>query len=87
MSPSQPSQNLFRPADLSDILGLFRSLTESRELLPPEALALAGAIHAALRKPQDHNGAVYAEYARTMALLKHTLPELHEYVTHHWRLS
>lgn len=86
MSPSQPFQNLFRPAALSDILGLFRSLTESRTLLPHEALALAGAIHAALRKPQDHNGTAYAEYARTMALFKHTLPELHEYVSSHWRL-
>jgi hypothetical protein len=67
---------------------LFRSLTESREILPQEALALAGAIHAGLRKPPGHNnGAAYAEYARTMALLKHTLPDLHDYVISHWRLS
>ncbi|MEW6286825.1 MAG: hypothetical protein AB1509_11410 [Chloroflexota bacterium] len=76
---------LSQPATASDLLSLFQSLLERREMTPQEALALAGAIHAGLRKPQGLNGAAYAQYARAMSLLKHHLPDVHQYIVANWR--
>jgi hypothetical protein len=78
-------RELFRPAATADVLSLFQSLVEAGEIRAEEALALAGAVHAGLRKPQRMNGAAYARYARTMAILKHHLPEVHRYITANWR--
>lgn len=78
-------KDLFRHATTSDVLSLFRSLLESRDLQPREALALAGAVHAGLRKPRKRNGSDYAQYARTMALLQYEMPEVHEHVVINWR--
>lgn len=84
---SEPHKDLFRPAATSDVLTMFQSLLESRDIPPQEALALAGAVHAGLRKPREQSGAVYAGYARAMALLRYALPEIHEHVTANWRLN
>jgi hypothetical protein len=85
MPAPESFRELFRPASTADLLSLFRSLAEAGEIRPEEALALAGAIHAGLRKPQGLNGAAYVQYARTMAFLKHHLPEVHRYVVANWR--
>lgn len=87
MHLSEPHKELFRPAAASDVLSMFQSLLEARDILPQEALALAGAVHAGLRKPREQAGTVYAGYARAMALLRHALPEIHEHVTANWRLN
>lgn len=84
---SESHKDLFRPAATSDVLSLFQTLLESRDILPQEALALAGAVHAGLRKPRGQAGTVYAGYARAMALLRYALPEIHEHVTANWRLN
>lgn len=86
MPNSKSLKELFRPAAVADLLSLFQSLVESGEIAPQEALALAGAIHAGLRNPpQGTNGAAYAQYARTMAFLKHHLPQVHRHVAANWR--
>jgi hypothetical protein len=85
MPTPESIRELFRPAAADDMLSLFQSLVEAGEIRPEEALALAGAIHARLRKPQGPNGAAYAWYARTMAFLKHRLPEVHRHVIANWR--
>lgn len=54
MSPERFLSDLFRPATTSDVLSMFRFLLESRDILPGEALALAGAVYAGLRKPREH---------------------------------
>lgn len=87
MSPERSLRELFRPATTSDVLSMFRSLLELRDILPGEALALAGAVHAGLRKPREQDGAVYLGYARAMALLRYALPEIHEHVAANWRLN
>jgi hypothetical protein len=86
MIPAQTYKNLFRRATTSDLLLLLRSMLDSRDLRPQDALALAGAVHAGLRKPGERNGSAYAQYARTMALLRHEMPETHEHVVANWRL-
>lgn len=86
MIPSQTYKDLFRRATTSDLLLLLRSMLDSRDLRPQDALALAGAVHAVLRKPGEPNGSAYAQYARTMALLRHEMPEVHEHVVVNWRL-
>lgn len=86
MPNSASFRELFRPAATAEMLSLFQSLVEAGEIRPQEALALAGAIHARLRKPQGPNGMVYARYARTMAFLKHHLPDVHRHVIANWRL-
>lgn len=80
-------RDLFRPATTSDVLAMFQSLLESRDILPGEALALTGAVHAGLRKPCAQDGAVYAGYARAMALLRYALPEIHGHAAANWRLN
>ncbi len=86
MPNSESFRALFRPAATADMLSLFQSLVEAGEIGPQEALALAGAIHAGLRKPQRTNGAAYARYAQMMAFLKHRLPEVHRHVIANWHL-
>lgn len=83
---SQTSKELFRQATTSDVLSLFRSLLDSGNIQPPEALALAGAAHAGLRNPQDLDGTAYARYAQAMALLNHSLPDVYQHVIANWRL-
>jgi hypothetical protein len=83
---SQTTKDLFRHATPSDMLSLLRSMLDSGDIQPQEALALAGAIHAGLRNPGERNGSTYARYARTMALLRHEMPEVHEHVVANWRL-
>lgn len=85
MIPSQTYKDLFRRATISDLLLLLRSMLDSRDLRPQDALALAGAAHAGLRKHGERNGSAYAQYARTMALLRHEMPEVHEHVAANWR--
>lgn len=85
MLDSQTYKDLFRRATTTDLLLLLRSMLESRDLRPQEALALAGATHAGLRKPGERNGSAYAQYARTMALLRYEMPEVHEHVVVNWR--
>lgn len=85
MSPSQTNKELFRHASTSDLLSQLRSMLDSRDLGPQEALALAGAVHAGLRNPSERNGSGYARYARTMALLRHEMPEVHAHVVANWR--
>ncbi|MBI4761782.1 MAG: hypothetical protein ACOYYF_07980 [Chloroflexota bacterium] len=85
MPKPESFRELIHPAAVSDMLALFQSLLESREISPPEALALAGAIHAGLRKPHRLNGAAYAQYARAMALLEHHLPDVYRHIVANWR--
>lgn len=87
MPPERSFSDLFRPAATPDVLSMFQSLLESRDILPGEALALAGAVHAGLRKPREQDGAVYLGYARAMALLRYALPEIHGHVAADWRLN
>lgn len=85
MSNTEKHKQLFRYATITEIVAMFQSLLEARDVEAGEALALAGAIHAGLRKPQGPN-APYARYARVMALLNHNLPEVYEHVAANWRL-
>ena len=82
---SQTYKDLFRQFTTSDMLSMFRSLLDSHDIQPEEALALTGAIHAGLRNPPERDGSVYAQYARTMALLRYKMPEIHEHVVANWR--
>jgi hypothetical protein len=86
MQSSRTNKDLFRHATPSDLLSLLRVMLDSRDIQPQEALALAGAVHAGLRKPRERDGSAYARYARTMALLRHEMPEVHEHVVANWRL-
>ena len=83
---SRTTKELFRQSTTSDVLSLFRSLLDSHDIRPQEALALAGAVHAGLRNPQDLDGTAYARYAQAMALLNHYLPDIHRHVVANWRL-
>ena len=65
---------------------MFQSLLDARDIEPQEALALAGAIHAGLRKSQGQDGTAYARYAQAMALLNHHLPDVYHHVAAKWRL-
>jgi len=86
MSDTQNYKELFKYATITEIVSMFQSLLDERDIAPDEALALAGAIHAGLRKPQGQNGAAYAQYAQAMALLNHHLPKVHQHVVTTWRL-
>jgi len=86
MSISQNYKELFRYATITEIVSMFQSLLDARDIAPEEALALAGAIHAGLRKPQGLDSTAYARYAQTMALLNHHMPEVHQHVVANWRL-
>jgi len=86
MSGSQTYKDLFRNTTITEIVSLFQSLLEARDIEPQEALALAGAIHAGLRKSQGQNGTAYARYAQAMALLNHHLPDVYQHVAVKWRL-
>ena len=86
MSITQNHKELFRYATITEIISMFQSLLDARDIAPQEALALAGAIHAGLRKPQDLDGTAYARYAQAMALLNHYLPDIHQHVVANWRL-
>ena len=86
MSDTQNYKELFKYATITEIVSLFQSLLDERDIAPEEALALAGAIHAGLRKPHGLNGAAYARYAQAMALLHHHLPDVHQHVVANWRL-
>lgn len=65
---------------------MFHSLLDAHDIAPEEALALAGVIHAGLRKPHELNKPVYARYAQAMALLHYHLPEVYQHVVANWRL-
>lgn len=86
MPKPESFREFIQPAAVSDMLSLFQALLESREISPPEALALAGAIHAGLRTPQGLNGAAYAQYARAMAFLEHHLPDVYRHIVANWHL-
>jgi hypothetical protein len=86
MSVSQNYKELFRHTTITEIVSMFQSLLDARDIAPEEALALAGAIHAGLRNPQGQDGSIYARYARLMALLRYGMPEIHEHVVADWRL-
>jgi hypothetical protein len=86
MSDTQNYKELFKYATITEIVSMFQSLLDERDIAPEEALALAGAIHAWLRKPQGQNGVAYARYAQAMALLNHHLPDVHRHVVANWRL-
>jgi len=79
-------KNLFRIPTISENIALFRSLLDSYEIKPAEALALSGSIHAELRKVKGQDGPAYANYARTMALLNYYLPDVHQHVVANWQL-
>jgi hypothetical protein len=83
----QNYKDLFKHSTITEIISMFQSLLDSRELRPDEALALAGAIHAGLRSPHRLDGTAYARYAQAMALLNHHMPETHQHVVANWRLS
>ena len=85
MSISQNYKELFRYTTITEIVSMFQSLLDARDIAPEEALALAGAIHAGLRTPQQ-DGSIYARYARMMALLRYGMPEIHEHVVAGWQL-
>lgn len=86
MSDSQTYKELFKYATITEIVSMFQALLEAHDIAPEEALALAGAIHAGLRKPQGQNGTMYARYAQAMALLNYRLPDVHRHVVANWRL-
>jgi hypothetical protein len=86
MSISQNYKELFRYATITEIVLMFQSLLDARDIAPEEALALAGAIHAGLRNSQGKAGSMYAIYARMMALLRYRMPEIHEHVVADWQL-
>jgi hypothetical protein len=86
MSDSRYYKELFKHATITDVISMFRSLLDELDIEPGEALALAGAIHAGLRKPQGQDRTAYARYAQTMALLNHHLPDVHRHVVANWRL-
>jgi len=86
MSNTQNYKELFKYASITEIVSMFQSLLDARDIAPEEALALAGAIHAGLRKPRGQNGAAYARFAQAMALLNHHLPDVHQHVVANWRL-
>jgi len=86
MSISQNYKELFRYTTITEIVSMFQSLLDSRDIAPDEALALAGAIHADLRNLQGSDGSIYARYARTMALMNHHMPHVHQHVVVNWRL-
>lgn len=86
MSGSQIYKELFRNATVTEIVSMFQSLLDARDIEPQEALALAGAIHAGLRKSQGQDGTAYARYAQAMALLNHHLPGVYHHVVAKWRL-
>ena len=86
MSDSQNYKELFKYSTINEIVSMFQSLLDARDIAPEEALALAGAIHARLRKPQGLDGTAYAQYAQAMALLNHHLPDVHQHVVASWHL-
>jgi len=85
-SMSNYHKNLFRIPTISENIALFRSLLDSYEIKPAEALALSGSIHAELRKVKGQDGSAYANYAQTMALLNYYLPDVHQHVVANWQL-
>jgi len=86
MSDIQKIKELFKYATITEIVSLFQSLLELRDIEPEEALALAVAIHGDLRSLQGNNGSLYAKYAALMAFLQHALPDVHTHVVVNWRL-
>ena len=86
MTDIQNRKKLFKYTTTPEIVSMFRSLLDARDIAPEEALALAGAIHAGLRRPRKNDGSVYAQYARTMALLQHSMPDTDKYVAANWQL-
>ena len=86
MPTLQPHKELFRIPTTAETVSLFRSLLDSHEITPSEALALSGSIHAELRQAKGKNGSAYAGYAQAMALLNHHLPEVHQHVVSNWYL-
>ena len=85
-SMSNYHKNLFRIPTISEKIALFRSLLDSYEIKPAEALALSGSIHAELRRVKGQDGSAYASYAQTMALLNYYLPDVHQHVVANWQL-
>ena len=79
-------QDLFRIPTISENIALFRSMLDSHEIKPGEALALSGSIHAELRRVEGRDGSVYAGYARTMALLNYHKPDVLQHVVANWQL-
>jgi hypothetical protein len=82
---SQNHNDLFRQSTTAEKLAMFQSMLDSHDIQPEEALALLGSIHAELRQPQE--GAVYAQYAKTMASLLHEMPAVHEHVAANWQIQ
>ncbi len=83
---AQSYRNLFRIPTITENIALFRSLLDSYEIMPGEALALLGSIHAKLRRGKGQDGSAYARYAQTMALLHHHMPDVHQHVVANWQL-
>ena len=83
---AQSYKNLFRIPTITENIALFRSLMDSHEIKPGEALALSGSIHAELRRGKGQDGSAYARYAQTMALLNHHMPDVHQHVIANWQL-
>ncbi len=86
MSISQSHKELFRYPTIIEIVSTFQSLLESRDIVPDEALAFAGVIHAELRSLQGNDGSIYAKYAQAMAFLLHTMPDVYTHVVGNWHL-
>jgi len=86
MTITQNRKELFEHTTIMEIVSMFQSLLDTRDIAPEEALALAGAIHAGLRNPQGWDGSIYARYAQMMALLRYGMPEIHEHVVADWQL-
>lgn len=86
MTITQNRKELFEHTTIMEIVSMFQSLLDMRDIAPQEALALAGAIHAGLRKPQGQDNTAYARYAQAMALLNHHLPDVHRHIVANWRL-
>lgn len=80
-----PNKELFRPSTTIEKLAWFRSLLDSHEIRPNEALALLGSIHAELRQPPaGRDGSPYARYAQMMQSLHYQMPDTHQFVVASW---
>ena len=87
MSVSSTHQDLFHQPSAAEKISFVRSLMETGDLQADVAMALLKSIHTELADPQGQDHSSYASYARMMASLQHTMPDVHQHVVENWQAS
>lgn len=87
MPMSSTHQDLFHQPNAAEKISFVRSLMEAGDLHADVAMALLKSIHTELANPQAQDHSSYANYARMMASLQHTMPDVHQHVVANWRAS